>query len=273
MAVARQYGLIAAEDSSPSGLRYDFFYHGDHTHSVYVTVESNPRAVSGFALPTHGPPRLAIIVDDLGEDLAAARAVLALPFRLTVSVLPHLRYSAEIAEDAARGGDQVLLHLPMESRDTHAKPESIELRSGMSQTQVETALAAMLATVPHAAGVNNHEGSRATADPALMTELMSALHQRGLLFIDSRTTPTTVAYEVAERSGVPAASRKVFLDDNPARAYIANQIELAARDAIRDGAAIAIGHPRPETIAALAEEVPRLRSRQIRIVFASDLAR
>ena len=271
--VARRQGLIAAENSSPSGVRYDFFYRGERTHSVYLTIESGPHSASRFAVPASGPPRLAIIIDDLGEDLAAAKAVLALPFPLTVSILPHLRYSTEIAEDAARRGDQVLLHLPMESQDPRAKSESIELRPGMSQAQVETTLSGMLATVPQAAGVNNHEGSRATADSALMTELMSALRRRGLFFIDSRTSAGTVAYEVAERSGVPAASRKVFLDDNPARAYIGNQIELAARDAMRDGSAIAIGHPRKETIAALAEGIPRLQAHQIRLVFASDLAR
>ena len=130
----------------------------------------------------------------------------------------------------------------------------------------------MLDTVPHAAGVNNHEGSRATADTALMEALMPALRARGLFFIDSRTTAATVAYDTAERSGVRAASRKVFLDDTPERAAILAQLELAARDALHDGSAIAIGHPHPATIAALAEGVPGLEARGIRLVFASDLA-
>ncbi len=130
----------------------------------------------------------------------------------------------------------------------------------------------MLDTVPHAAGVNNHQGSRATADPALMAALMPALRDRGLFFIDSRTTAATVAYAAAERSGVRAASRKVFLDDTPTREAVLAQLDLAARDAIRDGSAIAIGHPHAETIAALAESLPRLEARGIRLVFASQLA-
>ncbi|HVB88022.1 MAG TPA: divergent polysaccharide deacetylase family protein, partial [Candidatus Dormibacteraeota bacterium] len=96
---------------------------------------------------------------------------------------------------------------------------------------------------------------------------------RGLFFIDSRTTAATVAYEAAERAGVRAASRKVFLDDVTTREAVLAQLDLAARDAERDGSAIAIGHPHPETIAALAEGVPKLERRGIHIVFASQLTR
>jgi polysaccharide deacetylase 2 family uncharacterized protein YibQ len=142
----------------------------------------------------------------------------------------------------------------------------------MHPDQVESALAGMLETVPYAAGVNNHQGSLATADRELMQALMPALRARGLFFIDSRTTAATVAYDAAERSGVRAASRKVFLDDTQTKEAILAQIELAERDALRDGSAIAIGHPHPATIAALAEAVPRLEARGIRLVFASDLA-
>ncbi|MDE3110792.1 MAG: divergent polysaccharide deacetylase family protein, partial [Acidobacteriota bacterium] len=218
------------------------------------------------------PARLAIIIDDLGNDPAEAKSVLALPFPVTASVLPHLDYSRQTAEQAWRHGDQVLLHLPMQPLG-EASPEAIELRPGMSARQVQSALAGMLQTVPHAIGVNNHEGSRATADPQLMAELMPALRARGLFFVDSRTTAATVAYDAAERAGVRAASRKVFLDDTAERGAVLAQLDLAASDAIRSGSAIAIGHPRPATIAALAEGVPRLERRGVHIVFASELVR
>ena len=87
----------------------------------------------------------------------------------------------------------------------------------------------------------------------------------------SRTDAKTVAYDVAKRDGVRAASRKVFLDDKDIRQAIIAQIELAAHDAKRDGFTIAIGHPRPATIAALAEEVPQLASHGVHLVFASDV--
>jgi polysaccharide deacetylase 2 family uncharacterized protein YibQ len=142
----------------------------------------------------------------------------------------------------------------------------------MGKEQVQHAVAGMLATVPFAVGANNHEGSRATSDPQLMGELMPALREKNLFFIDSRTSAQTVAYQIAQRDGIRSAYRKVFLDDTPTREVVLGQIQLAERDAQRDGWAIAIGHPHPATIAALREELPRIQSQGIRLVFASDLA-
>lgn len=277
--IARKHDLSVTETASSGVIRFDCSFHGARTHTVHVVTPLTARTV-----PPHGStplgarqsasagnPRLAIIIDDIGYDRSAGDAVLALGFPLTVSVLPHLPLSSELAEEAQRRGDQVMLHLPMESEADGAKPEDIELRVGMSAAQVDVALAGMLETVPYAAGVNNHQGSRATADPALMQALMPAMRQRGLFFVDSRTDAKTVAYDMAKRAGVPAASRKVFLDDVASRDAILKQLNLAARDAQRDGFTIAIGHPRPATIAALAEGVPPLEARGIHLVFASEL--
>jgi polysaccharide deacetylase 2 family uncharacterized protein YibQ len=278
-AIARKHDLSVTETASGGVIRFDCTYRGARTHTVHVVTPLVARATAPHASASSparqaagaGNPRLAIIIDDLGYDRSAADAVLALGFPLTVSVLPHLPLSGELAEEAQRRGDQVMLHLPMESEADGAKPEDIELRVGMSAAQVDAALAGMLETVPYAAGVNNHQGSRATADPALMLALMPALRQRGLFFVDSRTDAKTVAYAMAEREGVPAASRKVFLDDIASREAILKQLNLAARDAQRDGFTIAIGHPRAATIAALAEGVPQLEARGIHLVFASEL--
>ncbi len=270
--IARRHRLSFSESSSPGTMRFDFAFRGNRTHSIFVITPAGT-ASRAPAQNFSGIPRLAIIIDDLGRDPSAAASVLALPFPLTASVLPNLQHSAGVADQAYRRGDRVMLHLPMEAESGAAQPEAVELRVGMSADQVRSILASMLATVPHATGVNNHEGSRATADPALMNALMPAIRARGLYFIDSRTTAATVAYNAAESAGVPAASRKVFLDDTPTREAILAQLELAARDARRDGSAIAIGHPHPATIAALAEGLPRLKAEGIRIVFASELVR
>lgn len=266
--IARRHRLLLSETPMPGGTSFALAFRGHRTHSILVTMPAGAPA-ENFT----GTPRLAIIIDDLGRDPSAAAAVVALPFPLTASVIPNLPYSADVAEQAYRRGDHVILHLPMEavSESGSAQPEPVELRVGMNEDQVRSILASMLATVPRAGGVNNHEGSRATADPALMNELMAAIRERHLYFIDSRTTAATVAYDAAERARVPAASRKVFLDDTPTREAVLAQLDLAARDARRDGSAIAIGHPHPATIAALAEGLPRLRDEGIRIVFASDL--
>lgn len=255
------------------------------THEIAAAIKSvlqgepkrsRSRSVSQPSAPRgNRKPELAIILDDLGNDSAAADACIALPFDVTLSVLPDLPLSTHVAEAGRRKGKEILLHLPMQSNGAQPegpeKPEENELRVGMAAGEVDAELAAMLATVPHAVGVNNHEGSRATADSALMQALMPALRRRGLFFIDSRTTPATVAYQTAENSGVPAASRKVFLDDTITSDAIRGQLELAARDAIRDGSAIAIGHPHPATISVLSSEHNELTDRGIKFVFASDL--
>lgn len=222
--------------------------------------------------PPHKGPKLAIIIDDMGNDRSAADSLLALHYPLTLSILPHLPLSAEIADEVSRRGDEVMLHLPMQSESETTPTEAIELRPGMPGAEVRSILAGMLDTVPHAAGVNNHEGSKATSDPALMNELMPDLRARGLFFIDSRTAASTVAFDTAERDGVRAASRKVFLDDSLDGTTIRDQFELAEREAEHAGDAIAIGHPHPETIAVLREMLPQAARKGIQLVFASDLA-
>ena len=146
-----------------------------------------------------------------------------------------------------------------------------DISRGLFAGEVGSLLAGMLDTVPHVVGVNNHEGSLATADPSLMAAVMGFLRQRNLFFIDSRTTAATVAYDAARRAGVRAASRNVFLDDVESRAAILRQLDLAARDATEQGSAIAIGHPHPATLAALAQALPQLESRGIHLVYASSL--
>jgi uncharacterized protein len=267
--VARRHKFAVERQDSAGVVVLNYLSRGVLTHSIHIARPASPERASASSRA----PQLAIILDDLGYDRSSADSLLSLPFPVTVSVIPHLPLSSEIADAAFRHGDQVLLHLPMQSESSQVKHENIELRVGMDAREVQLTLAGMLETVPHAVGVNNHEGSLATADPALMRELMPALRRHGLFFIDSRTTAATVAYTTAEQAGVRAASRKVFLDDTPTKKAVRAQLELAARDASRNGSAIAIGHPHPATIAALAETVPQLEARGIRLVFASDLVR
>jgi uncharacterized protein len=225
-------------------------------------------------LPEHRAgkgPKLAIIIDDIGYDGPAADSIVALNFPVTLSVLPNLPLSSEIADAAHRRGDQVMLHLPMQSEGEDTKAETVELRVGMRAAEVNRILTGALASVPYVVGVNNHQGSAATSNAALMAELMPALKKRNLFFIDSRTEKTTVAYDAAKKFGVRAASRKVFLDDVATREAVIAQLKLAAKDAQRDGSCIAIGHPKPATISALTDAAPHLAALGIQLVFASEL--
>lgn len=255
-----------ARSASPAGVRFDYLLAGRRTHSVGIRTAPVGNAAESRV------PRLAIIIDDIGGDKPAAEALLRLPYPLTLSILPGQPHSAEIAQEAYRRGDEVMLHLPMEFQGHLATAEPVELRVGMSSGEVRRLLDQMLAEVPHVVGVNNHEGSLATAQPELMAELMEDLHERHLFFVDSRTTPATVAYAAAQRAGVPAASRRVFLDDVEMRQAILGQLDLARRDAVEQGAAIAIGHPHAATIAALSEGLAR-PTPHVRLVFVSTLVR
>jgi polysaccharide deacetylase 2 family uncharacterized protein YibQ len=270
-AAARHHLTRLPRTSSSSLIRFDYSLNGVRTQTIHIILTGSPASNGLAAAGRADGPRLAIIIDDLGTDPAPAEEILSLPFPITLSVLPHEQHSGEIAEEAFRHGDQVILHLPMEAEGDVAKPEAIELRVGMSPGEVNDLISGMLETVPHAIGVNNHEGSRATADPQLMGAVMAFLRARNLFFVDSRTTAATVAFDAARQADVPAAYRKVFLDDVEMREAILQQLDLAARDADRQGWAIAIGHPHPVTLAALAEGLPQLQARGIRLVFVSSL--
>jgi uncharacterized protein len=258
-----------ARPGGPSLERFDYLMDGRRTQSIHLIT---PLRSTEIAVAPAGRPRLAIVIDDLGNDRAQADTLFRLAYPITISVLPPEADSGEIAEEAHRRGYQVMLHLPMAS-NAGERDETVELHPGMASVEVENTFATMLDTVPYAVGVNNHEGSLGTADQKLMDELMPLLHQRHLFFIDSRTTAETVAETAAHAAGVAAARRNVFLDDEQSVPAIRKQFVLAIREARQKGSALAIGHPHPETLAVLNEMLPETERQGVRLVFASDLAR
>jgi polysaccharide deacetylase 2 family uncharacterized protein YibQ len=240
-----------------------------------IEIVTRAPLVSGVEIKnssrTAGNALLAIIIDDLGSDRAAAEAVFALGYPLTISVLPNHEHSVEIAEEAHRLGLEVMLHLPMQSV-ANETPEAQELHPGMPAQEVAALVNQFLQNVPEAAGVNNHQGSQATADAALMDELMPVLRDHHLFYVDSRTTVATVAYDKAQDFGVPSAFRNVpFLDDIAEVAAVRKQLELALRGAREKSAALAIGHPHPATLEALREVLPQAQAQGVRLVLASEL--
>lgn len=249
----------------------------DHPKSAGNLSSKLREAVKGRVKPhpqssaRSGTPRLAIILDDMGNDRSAADSIFSLPYPLTLSFLPAHSDSREIAEEAHRRGYQVMLHLPMEPLGNEAH-EAQQLHSGMTSSQLSEVVSRMLQNVPSAVGVNNHQGSLATTDGPLMADLMPILRQRNLFFIDSRTTAATVAYDAAQTARVRCAFRNVpFLDDVEEVSAIRKQLQLALREAQEKGEAIAIGHPHPETLRALREFLPQVEAQGVHLVHASDL--
>jgi polysaccharide deacetylase 2 family uncharacterized protein YibQ len=268
--VATRHGLTE-EPSQSAGGAFFLLNGGVHTHAIQI----HPGATTGEQIQSSSSPqnsaKLAIILDDLGNDRRAADAIFELPYPLTISVLPNHEHSQEIAQEAERRGYEVMLHLPMQAVSTE-KPEAQELRPGMPAGEVSKLVNQFLQDIPGAMGVNNHQGSEATSDPALMRELMPVLRDHHLFYIDSRTTAATVAYETAQSSRVASAFRNVpFLDDVAEVGAVRKQLELALRGAREKGEAVAIGHPHPATLQALREVLPNAQSAGVRLTFASEL--
>jgi polysaccharide deacetylase 2 family uncharacterized protein YibQ len=270
--VGTRRGLTQNPSEGENGTLLELRYAGKITHRIHMHIHFQGAESESPASETQGGGRLAIILDDLGEDASAASAIFELHYPLTLSVLPYHAHSAEIAEEAHRRGYHVMLHLPMQSL-ANERPETNELRPGMPPAEVERMVREMLSAVPHAGGVNNHQGSQATLDEPLMNELMPVLREEGVFYIDSRTIAGTVAYETARRDGVRSAYRSVpFLDDVAEVSAVRKQLQLAFRGARTKGSAIAIGHPHPATLQALREMLPQAQAQGVHLVFASQLA-
>lgn len=270
----------------PSGIRLILILGGLLILALGILYLLNQRASrqgarSGRRPPTrHAPPapsvpavRVAIVIDDVGfqEEPTLGFARLGLP--MTFAVLPHQRYSASLARRLRSMGHEVILHLPMEPLGYPARdPGAGSVHEGMSATEIASVVGVDLLEVPGAIGLNNHMGSRATADPDLMRAVLQVCGERGLYFLDSRTTAETVAYRLALQLGVRAVRRDVFLDDRRERTYIEGQVRSLLAKARQEGSAVAIGHPDAITLDALRRSTDLLRGAGVRLVPVSALA-
>jgi polysaccharide deacetylase 2 family uncharacterized protein YibQ len=216
--------------------------------------------------------QLAILLDDGGQKLDLVPAAAALPTAVGFAILPFLPKSAETAGALHDAGHEIWLHLPMEPEHFPAdNPGPGAIMMAMTPQEMRTAVHAALNEIPNAVGVNNHMGSKATADLRTMTWIMQELKARGMAFIDSRTTTATVAEEAARAQGVPTNRRHVFLDNERRPKAIQTQLEEAVNRCRLEGEIIAIGHMDAVTIEVLAQELPNLAKRGADLVKPSDL--
>jgi uncharacterized protein len=218
--------------------------------------------------------RAAIVIDDVGHDMEAARKLLALDYPLTFSVLPYDHYTRVAAQEAHRSGREVMLHLPMEPEPgPHASPGKGAVLVGMDATEVESVVQNDLNSVPYVTGVNNHMGSRATKYAAPMANVMKILAEHHLYFIDSRTTAASMALEAAQSQHVPAFYRTVFLDDTETVPYTLGQLREFRKKVEQEGVALAIGHPHATTITALEKFLPEFERADIELISPSQIVR
>ncbi|HEX6087121.1 MAG TPA: divergent polysaccharide deacetylase family protein [Thermoanaerobaculia bacterium] len=214
---------------------------------------------------------IVLIIDDLGFDGQPLDRLMALDPNINASILPNGTRTAEFARRLNARGFEILCHLPMEPRGGETPGRNAILTS-MSDDEIARVTRENIQAVPHAVGVNNHMGSRATSDRRVMTSVLRAMPEE-LYFIDSRTAAGSVAEDVARELNVPTAARHVFLDDVATEGAVRRQVRELAEAAEKRGVAIGIGHPYPVTMRVLAEELPELRARGFRLVRASEVVR
>lgn len=209
-------------------------------------------------------PTIAIIIDDMGNQREWGERTVRLPFPMTLAFLPQRPYTQQHATLAHRLGKEIMLHAPMENQRNLPLGE-LALTSTMDAHGLAQTLRTAIASIPHLSGVNNHMGSRLTEDVLAMEAVMGELRQHPLYFVDSRTTAASVAYDSARRHGIPALNRDVFLDHVISESAIHVQFLRLLDIARRQGTAIAIGHPHPETVRYLEHALPRLAEQGISV--------
>jgi polysaccharide deacetylase 2 family uncharacterized protein YibQ len=258
--MAAQANVKAGQDVARFAIP-DGFAQSRFAPQLLYPVTTKPRPdwlVEAMRTATNAPPPaapgqrpvIAICIDDLGEDLAGTDKAMALPREVALSFLPYADATPFLAQRAAKGGHLVLAHVPMQALNG-SDPGAMGLKPGMTADEIARRLGWNLARVPGLVGINNHEGSRFTADTGALTPVMTTLRARHLFFFDSRTGPDSRAMDAAKAAGVMTAGRDIFLDDDRSAASVKAQLEALAREARRSGVAIAIGHPHDVTLSLL----------------------
>lgn len=229
-------------------------------------LPSEPR----IKIPHQGKARIAIIIDDVGLDLKGSQRAIMLPGFITLSFMPYATRLREQTHEARDKGHELMLHMPMEPLG-HADPGPGALILGLSQEELKQRLDTALASFVGFDGINNHMGSKYTANADAMELVITELKPRHLFFLDSRTSAQTVGEAMARRLGVPTISRDIFLDDEEVLSTIMQQLKQTEHVALRNGYAVAIGHPHAVTLQAIESWIPEAQKQGFILVPVHDL--
>ena len=216
-------------------------------------------------------PKVAIIIDDLGNSLESASLFIGFPYPLTLSVLPKTPHAAKIGSAAVLEGKGVMLHLPMEAETGNDKLGEGAIFTTMNDEDIGRQVEDDLLFLPMARGVNNHMGSKASGDMRVIKAVLNVIQKRGLFIVDSLTSSASVLYTTAKSMHIPSAKRDVFLDNERDISYIKGQIKHLLAMAKKDGIAIGIGHPYLETAQALKESIEEFKNADVDFVLVEEL--
>ncbi len=247
---------------TPDGQDFLVDYNGQATHRLSLLLPpARPPKPPALPLPRPSRTQVALVVDDIGYQMEPVRRLLALNLPLTLSVLPHSPHAGQISSLAAQKGLSVMVHLPMEPKSYPSlKPGPGALLTSMSPEKLAQITREDLASVPGAAGANNHMGSKFTEDPKALRPVLLELKARGMFFVDSLTSPNSKAYDLARSLGLTAGRRDMFLDHDQSPQAVQHTLErlISLRPCCQG--VIVIAHPHNATLDALESFAGRLRA-------------
>ena len=216
--------------------------------------------------------KIAIIIDDFGyRNDAVSDGFLELDAELTYAVIPGHEYSRFMSKRASKLGYEVIVHMPMESNEPGFGEEEYVIEEAMPSTEIERRMIKVLDHLPEAVGMNNHQGSKASASERVMNVMGLVLKDNNKYFLDSRTTVETKAEITMRTLGVLTGRRHVFLDNDPAEDLIQEQVKVLAAKAKENGVAVGIGHVKENTLNVLKNAIPDLKEQNFEFVFISEI--
>lgn len=223
--------------------------------------------------PSKETPWIALIIDDFGPPGTAkwVDSFLDLPFDLTFSIIPGNMKSVSIGRKINEAGGEVMIHLPMEPKEKESMEERDMVMVGIDAEELKTILDRVQNDLPHALGMNNHMGSKATTNDTLMQLLAAELKERKLYFVDSRTADYSRAYPNMVAAGVPVIGRDIFIDNSSDSTNFFKQVKVMLRIAHRRGWAVGIAHARSKSKALLESAVPLLKDSGVQFVTVGKL--
>jgi uncharacterized protein len=216
--------------------------------------------------------KIAVVIDDFGYKMGeSVQQFLNLPFPITFAVIPGTQYAKKVAETAKESGFDVLIHLPMEPLNAEVEDNGYTIFTRLSEKELNDVVKKANKLIPNAIGVNNHMGSKATADRRTMARLMRALRKYNLLFLDSVTNRNSVAYTLAAQTGVPALKMTTYLDNPNSDKSIEKKLEEVVKNLKINKTAIVIGHDHKETAQILTKEMTRWAFHGVNFVSLNEL--
>ncbi len=231
-----------------------------------------PSVQKPAAIPTIG--KIALIIDDSGYSAKDCSRLSAITEPVTISILPQLPHSSDVAQCANAQGKEVMLHLPLEPHVFREEyPANYFIKTSMSSTQIVKRLNEAIQSVPHLSGINNHEGSKATEDSRVLYIIFKELAKRNLFFVDSRVTSQSVCKTLAGKLNLPFTGRDIFLDNSSKRADIEQQFAALALRAKTHGVAVAIGHARTTSWGVMSEQIKALSAQGYEFITVQEMIR